>query len=116
VEQLVAPLNRHQPEFLYGYPSILEQFAAEQQAGRLHIAPTTLVSCGEAHTVQTRRAIRAVWDVPWFDQYGAAEAPMLAAHCPAHTGLHLFEDLTIVEVVDEHHQPVPAGRPGTECC
>src|SRR6266545_2177537 len=112
VEGMVAPLNRHQPEFLYSYPSILEQLAAEQQAGRLRIAPTTLVSSGEAHTTQTARAIRAVWDVPWFDMYGATEAPVLGAHCAAHTGLHLFEDLTIVEVVDEHDRPVPAGRPG----
>ena len=112
VEGMVAPLNRHQPEFLYSYPSILEQLAAEQQAGRLRIAPTTLVSSGEAHTTQTARAIRAVWDVPWFDMYGATEAPVLGAHCAAHTGLHLFEDLTIVEVVDEHDRPVPPGQPG----
>jgi phenylacetate-CoA ligase len=112
VESMVAPLNRHQPEFLYGYPSILELLAAEQQAGRLRIAPSTLVSCGEAHTVQTVGAIRAIWDVPWFNLYGATEAPVLAAQCPAHTGLHLFEDLAIVEVVDEHDQPVPAGRRG----
>jgi phenylacetate-coenzyme A ligase PaaK-like adenylate-forming protein len=112
VDSMVAPLNRHQPEFVYGYPSILELLAAEQQAGRLRIAPTTLVSCGEPGTVQTTRAIRAVWDVPWFDLYGATEAPVLAAHCTAHTGLHLFEDLVIVEVVDENDQPVPAGRRG----
>jgi phenylacetate-CoA ligase len=112
VEKLVGPLNRHQPEFLYTYPSILSELATEQLAGGLRIAPSTLMSTGETHTAKTARAVRAVWDVPWFELYGATEAPVLGVHCSEHTGLHLFEDLTIVEVVDERDRPVPAGRPG----
>jgi len=112
VEKLVGPLNRHQPEFLYSYPSILSELATEQLAGRLRIAPSTLMSTGETHTAETSRAVRAVWDVPWFEMYGATEAPVLGAHCAMHSGLHLFEDLTIVEVVDEHDRPVPPGQPG----
>ena len=112
VETLVGPLNRHQPEFLYTYPSILSELATEQLAGRLRIAPSTLMSTGETHTAKTARAVRAAWDVPWFELYGATEAPVLGAHCSEHTGLHLFEDLAIVEVVDEHDRPVPPGQPG----
>ena len=39
---------------------------------------------------------------------------MLAAECTSHRGLHLFEDLVIVEVVDEHHLPVPPGVYGAK--
>ena len=62
---------------------------------------TTLVSSGETLTAGTQRAVRAAWDVPWFQIYGTTEMPVLGAHCDRHTGLHLFEDLAIVEVVDD---------------
>jgi phenylacetate-CoA ligase len=112
VEALVSRLNGFGPEFLYSYPSVLGLLATEQLAGRLRIAPTTLVSSGETHTDEIAGAVRAAWDVPWFQIYGTTEVPLLGAHCTEHTGLHLFEDLAIVEVVDEHDQPVPAGQPG----
>src|SRR4029453_13864430 len=34
------------------------------------------------------------------------------SHCDRHTGIHLFEDQAIVEVVDERDHPVPAGQVG----
>jgi putative adenylate-forming enzyme len=112
VEQLVEPLNRHRPEFLYSYPSVLELLAAAQIEGRLRIAPSVIVSSGETHTPEMERVVRAAFDVPWFQLYAATEAPILGAHCPRHTGLHVFEDMVIVEVVDEDDRPVPDGQPG----
>ncbi|HEU0213734.1 MAG TPA: hypothetical protein VFR13_06600 [Jiangellaceae bacterium] len=112
VEHLVEPLNRHQPEFLYSYPSTLSLLAIEQLEGRLDIAPTTIVSSGETHTADLVSTIRAAWDVPWFQIYGTTEVPTLGAHCSHHSGLHLFEDMAIVEVVDEDNQPVPPGQTG----
>jgi phenylacetate-CoA ligase len=44
--------------------------------------------------------------------YSTTEAGMLASGCPAREGMHLWEDLALVEVVDEHNRPVPAGVPG----
>jgi phenylacetate-CoA ligase len=37
---------------------------------------------------------------------------MIASSCPAQVGLHLWEDLVLVEVVDEHDQPVAPGVAG----
>jgi phenylacetate-CoA ligase len=112
VAELVEPLNRQQPEFLYSYPSVLSLLAIEQLDGRLRIAPSTIVSSGETHTEDLERTVRAAWDVGWFQIYGTTEVPFLGAHCSYHTGLHLFEDLAIVEVVDEHDRPVVPGQPG----
>jgi phenylacetate-coenzyme A ligase PaaK-like adenylate-forming protein len=112
IEVLVQRLNEFRPEFLYSYPSVLGLLATERAAGRLRIDPTTIVSSGETHTDETVRAVRAVWDVPWYQIYGTTEVPMLGAHCSEHTGVHLFEDLAIVEVVDSNNRPVPAGQRG----
>jgi phenylacetate-coenzyme A ligase PaaK-like adenylate-forming protein len=40
------------------------------------------------------------------------EAGILGSHCERHTGIHLFEDQAIVEVVDERNRPVPPGQVG----
>jgi phenylacetate-coenzyme A ligase PaaK-like adenylate-forming protein len=40
------------------------------------------------------------------------EAGILGSHCDRHTGIHLFEDQAVVEVVDEGGRPVPAGQTG----
>ena len=40
------------------------------------------------------------------------EAGILGSHCDRHSGIHLFEDQAIVEVVDERDRPVPAGQVG----
>jgi putative adenylate-forming enzyme len=112
IEVLVGRLNEFRPEFLYSYPSVLGLLATERAAGRLRINPMTIASSGETHTDETVRAVRAVWDVPWYQIYGTTEVPTLGAHCSEHTGVHLFEDLAIVEVVDENDRPVPAGERG----
>ncbi|MEZ5091831.1 hypothetical protein [Nocardioides sp.] len=36
----------------------------------------------------------------------------MALSCPLGVGLHVAEDMVIIEVVDEHGAPVPAGTPG----
>jgi phenylacetate-CoA ligase len=109
---MVEALNRHQPEFLYAYGSVLGLLAAEQQDGRLRISPATIASSGETHTDELRDAVRAAWGTSSFELYAMTEAGILGSHCDRHTGIHLFEDQAIVEVVDERNRPVPPGRVG----
>jgi phenylacetate-coenzyme A ligase PaaK-like adenylate-forming protein len=109
---MVEALNRHQPEFLYAYGSVLGLLAGEQLDGRLRISPATIASSGETHTDELRDAIRAAWGSSSFEMYGMTEAGIIGSHCDRHTGIHLFEDQAIVEVVDEHDRPVPAGQVG----
>ena len=45
------------------------------------------------------------------DLYATTEG-LWGAECEHRTGIHLFEDLTIVENVDEDGRPVPHGAPG----
>ena len=109
---MVEALNRHQPEFLYAYGSVLGLLAAEQLEGRLRISPAIIASSGETHTDELRDAIRAAWETSSFELYGMTEAGIIGSHCERHTGIHLFEDQAIFEVVDERDRPVPAGQAG----
>jgi phenylacetate-CoA ligase len=109
---MVEALNRHRPEFLYAYGSVLGLLAAEQLEGRLRIRPAIIASSGETHTDELRDAIRAAWGTSSFELYAMTEAGIIGSHCDRHTGIHLFEDQAIVEVVDEQGRPVPAGQTG----
>ena len=109
---MVEALNRHQPEFLYAYGSVLGLLAAEQLEGRLRISPAIIASSGETHTDELRDAIRAAWGTSSFELYAMTEAGILGSHCERHSGIHLFDDQAIVEVVDERGRPVPDGQLG----
>jgi phenylacetate-CoA ligase len=109
VETLVRQLNEWQPDMVAGYPSMMRVLAEEQGQGRLHIAPRFLVSVSETLTDETRRRIEEIWHTRLFNLYATTEGGIMAMECEYHRCLHLFEDLVIVEVVDEHNRPVPPG-------
>jgi len=56
--------------------------------------------------------IRQAWRVEPTRVYASTEVLYLASSIPPHPGLHVDENLAVVEVVDENDRPVPAGRPG----
>jgi putative adenylate-forming enzyme len=112
LEKLVYSLNEFQPDALLGYASIMAVLAQEQRAGRLHIVPRGVFCVADTLTGAMRQRIEQAWQAPVYNSYGTTEGGMLAAECSAHQGLHLFEDFSIVEVVDEHNRPVPAGEQG----
>lgn len=108
--EIVQQLNDWQPSVLAGYASMMRILADEQLSGRLHIHPHIVIAGSEVLTDETRRRIGAAWNHPPFNAYGATEAGAgLAAETTDHTGLYLYEDNVIVEVVDEHNRSVPPG-------
>lgn len=113
VAHMAAALDHYQPEVLIGYPSVLALLADEQRNGRLHVRPAKVVTAGEVRTTVMEQAMREAWGVRPYDWYGSTEAGgALGIDCEHHRGMHLFEDLVIVENVDEDGRPVPDGVVG----
>jgi phenylacetate-CoA ligase len=112
VESIVQRLNEWQPDGLAAYPSIARVLAEEQRQGRLCIAPRYLFCASETLTPETRQRLVDTWQVQPFNLYATTEGGVLAAECPSHQGLHLFDDLVILEIVDHNNQPVPPGTYG----
>lgn len=111
VERIVEQMNAWQPDVLVAYPSVLRMLAAEQQSGRLRIAPTSCATSAEVLTEETRRRVREAFGIRVWETYGATEYAPIAAEC-AEGRMHLFEDGAIIEVVDERGQPVGPGAQG----
>jgi putative adenylate-forming enzyme len=111
--ELVAALNEHQPEHLLGYASIMSLLAIEQLEGRLRIGPRAVATTSEIRTEEMTANIHNAWDVEPFDCYATTEG-LYGGECEHHQGIHLFEDLGLVEVVDDHGQRVTEGLPGAK--
>lgn len=106
--EIIAGLNGCQPTVLMGYPSALAELAAEADAGRLTIAPRLVVAHSEPLLPEVRRTLEAAWDVRVDNSYGTSEGPC-AYSCPNGRGMHLADDLAIIELVDDQGDPVPPG-------
>ena len=109
VEAIIERLNAWQPEMLIAYASMARILADEQLAGHLQIRPRAVFTSSEVLTEETRKRIVRAWGERLFNQYAATESGSLAAECDHHRGMHLMEDLVIVEVVDQNNRPVPPG-------
>jgi putative adenylate-forming enzyme len=112
LEEIVPALNEYRPEALLTYASLAALLAQEQLDGRLRIEPRIVGVSSEVLTEEARRWIDEAWGVRSTEVYATTETLYIAASTPPHPGLHLFEDLAVVEVVDERNQPVPPGTPG----
>jgi len=108
--ELVAGLNELQPTILMSYSSFLPRLAAEARAGRLRIAPRRVIAISEPLLPEARSAAADAWGAPVANGYGMSEG-LFGGSC-AH-GLHLPEDLVLVEPVDAEGRPVGAGSPAS---
>ena len=106
---IVERLNDWQPEALVAYASIIRILGDEQLAGRLRITPRAVLSGSEVLTPETRRRAVQVWGNVLFNGYGTTDCGGIGAECDRHRGMHLQEDLVIIENVDRDNRPVPPG-------
>lgn len=114
LEALTEKLNAFQPQSLVGYASMLKHLAESQISGNLRIKPKAVFSSSEVLTRESREKIRAAWGVAPFNVFAATETAGMASECSKHAGLHLYEDLVLLENVDEKNRPVPPSEFGAK--
>jgi phenylacetate-CoA ligase len=69
----------------------------------------------EPHTEETRRLIETTWNIKAYNSYGLSEmcGPGVAFECPDQSGLHIWEDHFLVEIIDpETGASLPEGECG----
>jgi len=110
--ELVAGLNAAEPkvEALQGWPSIIRLLALEALAGRLTLVPTWVSVAGEVCTPPVREAVRAAWGIELSEFWGCSEGTY-AFPCGVGEGMHIADDLVILEPVDTQGNIVPYGQP-----
>jgi len=107
---IVTGLNDVDPDVVFAYPSVLLPLAEEARAGRLRIRPRRFLVGAEPLFPEIRTAAEATWGVPVLNKYGSSEGGAMAIACGGGPGMHLAEDLMIIEPVDEQGRPVGPGE------
>jgi phenylacetate-coenzyme A ligase PaaK-like adenylate-forming protein len=110
LEDLVAGLNAVGGDTLATYPSMLARLLAEARAGRLDIEPRRILTMAEPLLPQIRAGAEELWQAPVANMWGTSEAGVTAIGCFQGEGMHLTDDLLIVEAVDESGMRVPPGE------
>jgi putative adenylate-forming enzyme len=111
--EIVAGLNDWQPENLIVYASMSRVLAEEQLAGRLRIRPKAVMCSSEVLTEEAIARVQRAWGHRPFNVYAATETAGIASECQHHR-MHLYEDLVIPEMVDDHDRPIPPGAIGAK--
>lgn len=110
LDEIVRDLNAFRPDVLASYASIAGLLALEQFSGRLSIQPQIVVTHSELLTDSIAARIERAWGSRPFNYYGLSEMPCLGIDCAFHRGIHIFEDLCVIEPVDSSGNPVAPGE------
>ena len=107
--EIVAALNEADGDGLATYPSMLAALVGEARAGRLTIRPRRILTMAEPLFDEIREAAEQMWEAPVANMWGTSEAGIVGIGCFLEPGMHLADDLLIVEAVDSDGRPVPSG-------
>ena len=112
LDEIVDGLNNARPavQALQAWPSLMRELALESIAGRLTIKPTWVSVAGEVCTPPVREAIRSAWGIETSEFWGCSEGTY-AFPCGVGEGMHVADDLVILEPADADGNVVPYGQP-----
>lgn len=106
-------LQRHDPDYLMTYPSVIENLAAYFSRHNLALQRLQEIrTFGEVLEPHTRALCRNVWNVPVVDVYSCQELGYLALQCPKHDHYHVQSETVLLEVLDDEGQPCHPGQVG----
>ena len=83
---------------------------SEAMQGRLTIKPTWVSVAGELCTPPVREAVRSAWGIEASEFWGCSEGTY-AFPCGVGEGMHVADDLVILEPADADGNVVPYGQP-----
>jgi phenylacetate-CoA ligase len=112
VEELVSSLNAFRPDFVNVYPSTAGLLADEQLAGRLQLRLHGLTTNSEPLTPALRERLEAAFGVTPADFYATTEG-LWGNECE-HGSMHVFDDMCMLENVDDDDRPVAPGEIGSK--
>jgi phenylacetate-CoA ligase len=112
LDEIVDRLNNVRPnvQALQGWPSLIRELALEAIQGRLTITPTWVSVAGELCTPVVRESVRCAWGIEASEFWGCSEGTY-AFPCGVGEGMHVADDLVILEPADADGNVVPYGQP-----
>lgn len=112
-EEHLQAFKRLRPRVVRGYGSSLVIFARYIKKVGFHPKSIKAVlTTGEVLMPNYRKELEEVFQAPVYDAYGAGDGGIVAHECPYRNGLHLSEELCIIEITDKNGGLLPDGQVG----
>ena len=104
-------IEQHRTQVLIGYASALVRLGEYLQAEEIALRVPIVLPKAERVDAATRAALESHFSGRVFDAYGSGEVTGVAHECERHSGMHVSEDVYIVEVLDDALKtPAVSGR------
>ena len=110
---VLAKIKSFRPDVLESFAGVL--FDVAKKVGErpdINLRIPVVISYGETLTKEMRRYIGRVFHAEVYDRYGLRETGPIAMECSRHHGEHIYNDIFIVEIVDDDGNPVAPGVSG----
>lgn len=104
-------LSRFRPRYLYGYASMIYEFAAFLDRKNLQFSVPVVIPTSEVLYPHQREIIQRVLNCQVANEYGCGEAGPIAFECPS-GGTHLMTDNLFIEVLREDGTRARPGEMG----
>lgn len=112
LEQHYNYLRSKQVRFLRGYPSALTTLAEYIQEHHRILPMQAVFTTAEMLLPHQRKIMEEVFQCKLFDTYGCGDGMASATECEAHAELHVCEECSILQIVDEKGKEVHDGEEG----
>lgn len=105
--------KRIQPKAVRGYGSSLVIFARYlKEVGYKPSGVKVVLTTGEVLMPNYRKELEEVFDAPVYDAYGAGDGGIVSHECTCHSGMHITEELCVIEITDKEGNVLPDGEVG----
>lgn len=109
----VENLKKLRPSAIRGYGSSLYILAVYMKQIGFHPSGIKAVlTTGEVLMPNYRDELEEVFGAPVFDAYGAGDGGIVSHECGCHNGLHITEELCVIEITDKEGNVLPDGETG----
>lgn len=102
LNDVVAQLNKFQPQILGGYNAALKILATKQNEGELHIAPESIVTGGEPVSSSDLAQLKQTFGGAIYNNYASSEHLLMGVMGPHEELMTLYDDDLIYEPHDDH--------------
>lgn len=104
-------LNRFRPQYLYGYASMIYEFADFLQRNNIKFSVPLVITTSEVLYSYQRDLIQKILSCRVINEYGCGEVGPIAFECPE-GGMHLMADNLYIEILKEDGSPASCGEVG----
>ena len=113
-EQQLYYMSEYDVDAVEAFPNYLMRLAEVAREEGYDLEEDFDLRCLPTHGQQSERdRVEETWGAPAYNGYGTHEVGLVSASCEHGTGMHIFEDLFVVQIVDpETGEEVEPGEVG----